>query len=209
MVLPEPFGYWHEGATYDESEFFKHSESGDVACEECVKLHTEQTVRALLATERAGLQALGCMLPEGYKSGIQTGAQVSLFFESQSNATAWLEAFMDHCEGAAPSVPQGWMPIESAPKDKTILLGYRNSNGHWRTLRGEYMLDEHMQAGYLQGASEMVAAGLTTPERASELVQAKADEINRVPAYVRQAVKMLTKALRDHEKRSGIVEAGS
>ena len=76
-------------------------------------------------------------------------------------------------------------------------------------LRCEYMLDPHMQAGYLHGATEMVASGFTTPERASEIVQAKVDEINRVPAYVRQAVKMLTKALRDHEKRSGIVEAGS
>ena len=39
---------------------------------------------------------------------------------------------------AAPSLPQGWLPIESAPRDKTILLGYRNSHGHWRTLRGEW-----------------------------------------------------------------------
>lgn len=31
-------------------------------------------------------------------------------------------------------------------------------------------------------------------------------EINRCPAYVRQAVKMLSKALRDHERASGIIE---
>ena len=73
-------------------------------------------------------------------------------------------------------------------------------------LRCEYMLDEHMQAGYLQGAASCVANGFSTPEQASALVQAKAEEINHVPAYVRQAVKMLTKAMRDHEKAAGIVD---
>ncbi len=73
-------------------------------------------------------------------------------------------------------------------------------------MRCEYMLDEHMQRGYLQGAAEAAAAGMTTPERASEIIQAKADQINRVPAYVRQAHKMLTKALSEHERLSGIVE---
>lgn len=73
-------------------------------------------------------------------------------------------------------------------------------------MRCEYMLDENMQRGYLAGASEMVAHGLTTQERASELVQEKVEQVNRVPAYVRQAVKMLTKALRDHESKAGIVE---
>lgn len=74
-------------------------------------------------------------------------------------------------------------------------------------LRCEYMLDEHMQRGYLQGATESVAHGFTTPERASELLAEKAAQINHVPAYVRQAVKMLTKALQEHERRAGIVEA--
>ena len=31
-----------------------------------------------------------------------------------------------------------WQPIATAPRDKTVLLGYRNSHGHWRTLRGEW-----------------------------------------------------------------------
>lgn len=76
-------------------------------------------------------------------------------------------------------------------------------------MRCEYMLDPHMQAGYLHGTTEMVVAGLATPERAGELLQQQAAKINHVPIYVRQGVKMLTKALRDHEKRSGIVEEGS
>ena len=45
---------------------------------------------------------------------------------------------------AAPSLPQGWLPIESAPRDKTILLGYRNSHGHWRTLRGDWFSREEI-----------------------------------------------------------------
>lgn len=76
-------------------------------------------------------------------------------------------------------------------------------------LRCEYMLDENMQRGYIAGASEMVERGLTTSGRASELVQAKVDQVNRVPAYVRQSHKMLTKALRDHERKSGVVDTAA
>ena len=32
-----------------------------------------------------------------------------------------------------------WQPIETAPKTGvTLLLGYRNSYGNWRTLRGQW-----------------------------------------------------------------------
>ncbi len=74
-------------------------------------------------------------------------------------------------------------------------------------MRCEYTLDPDMQRGYLLGAAEMVRLGLTSESKASEIVQQKADDINRCPAYIRQAVKMLTKALRDHERNSGVVEA--
>lgn len=73
-------------------------------------------------------------------------------------------------------------------------------------MRCEYMLDEDMQRGYLQGLQMCAAHGLADDERASELLAEKAERINRVPIYVRQAVKMLTKALREHDKTSGIVE---
>ena len=73
-------------------------------------------------------------------------------------------------------------------------------------MRCEYTLDEEMQRGYVMGAEECVLRGFTTPEAASAIIQEKADQINRVPAYVRQGVKMLTKALREHDKQSGIVE---
>jgi len=74
-------------------------------------------------------------------------------------------------------------------------------------MRCEYTLDEDMQRGYLQGVAGCVSHGFATPDRASELVQKQVDRINHVPAYVRQGVRMLTKAIRDHEKQAGIVDA--
>lgn len=73
-------------------------------------------------------------------------------------------------------------------------------------MRCEYTLDDDMQRGYLCGAAEAVAHGFASPERAGELLAEKAQQINRVPAYVRQAVKMLTKAIRDHEQKAGVVD---
>jgi hypothetical protein len=38
-----------------------------------------------------------------------------------------------------------WQPIETAPKDgRTLLLGYFNSGGNWRTLRGEWFTEGSM-----------------------------------------------------------------
>jgi hypothetical protein len=36
----EPFGIWHQGPTYEESDFHLYSESGDVSCPDCIKLYT-------------------------------------------------------------------------------------------------------------------------------------------------------------------------
>lgn len=74
-------------------------------------------------------------------------------------------------------------------------------------MRCEWCLDDDMQRGFLLGATEAVRNGLASDEQVSDLVQQKANDINRCPAYVRQAVKMLTKALREHERKCGIVEA--
>lgn len=76
-------------------------------------------------------------------------------------------------------------------------------------LRCEYTLDPDMQRGYLIGAAEMVAGGHASPEAVSEIVNAKAAEINKCPAYVQQAVKQLTKALREHDLGSGVVDTTS
>ena len=75
-------------------------------------------------------------------------------------------------------------------------------------LRCEYMLDEDMQRGFISGAALSVQHGCSTPERAGEILQQQADKINQVPAYVRQAHRMLSKALLQHDRRSGVVEGG-
>lgn len=74
-------------------------------------------------------------------------------------------------------------------------------------MRCEWTLDEDMQRGCLLAANEMVRRGLATEAQACTIVEHRAEVINRCPAYVRQAVKMLTKALREHERAAGIVEA--
>lgn len=73
-------------------------------------------------------------------------------------------------------------------------------------MRCEYMLDEDMQRGLLSGLTACVAHGIADSEQASQLLAERVAQINHVPAYVRQAVKMLTKAIRDHEKAAGIVD---
>ena len=102
-------------------------------------------------------------------------------------------------------------PLTLTGDDNTPAMSTTNAQvNHLRRLlawmRCEYALDEDMQRGYLQGAALCVASGFATPERASALLQERADHINHVPAYVRQAVKMLTKAIREHEKAAGIVD---
>lgn len=40
---------------------------------------------------------------------------------------------------------QAWQPIETAPKDgRTLLLGYYNSHGNWRTMRGQWMSETYI-----------------------------------------------------------------
>lgn len=73
-------------------------------------------------------------------------------------------------------------------------------------MRCEWMLDEDMQRGALGAIKYMSESGHITHEQATAAVAERAERINRCPAYVRQAVKMLTKALREHEKRSGVIE---
>lgn len=40
--------------------------------------------------------------------------------------------------------PQGWKPIETAPKEWILLLGYFNESGKWRTVRGEWFCQEEI-----------------------------------------------------------------
>ena len=73
-------------------------------------------------------------------------------------------------------------------------------------MRCEWMLDDDMQRGTVDAIDWLARKGHYTPEQAGDALAERAQKINRCPAYVRQAVKMLTKALREHERSSGIVE---
>jgi hypothetical protein len=73
-------------------------------------------------------------------------------------------------------------------------------------MRCEYMLDENSQAGYAQGAKELVDHGYISEEKAKTMLTQKADEIKKVPKYIRQSVKMLTKMLAEHDKKGDIVD---
>lgn len=62
-------------------------------------------------------------------AGMHLGASVTLGEALWKNraAIAALEA-----------QPTGWMPIESAPKDKVLLLGYFNAAGKWAACAHEF-----------------------------------------------------------------------
>lgn len=72
-------------------------------------------------------------------------------------------------------------------------------------MRVEYMLDEDMQRGALTAVKELLDAGEITEAEAEHQVARRADQIKQVPKYVRQAVKMLTKAVREHDGVRGAV----
>lgn len=69
----------------------------------------------------------------------------------------------------------------------------------------EYNLSEDGQRGMLTGLSMAVANGAPV-ERAQSILDEEVKRIRHVPAYIRQAVKMLTKAVRDHDARTRVVE---
>lgn len=122
-----------------------------------------------------------------------------------------MSALDDHeCEAAATVLGAGQMTLAGDASVPPMPLADSEVN-HLRRLlawmRCEWTLDPDAQAGYISGAEACVEHGLATPEQASALIQAKVEQINKCPAYVRQAVKMLTKALRAHESASGVVDA--
>lgn len=72
-------------------------------------------------------------------------------------------------------------------------------------MRCEYMLDEDMQRGALGAVKTLLDAGEITQDQAEQQVSKRADQIRQVPQYVRQAVKMLTKAVREYDGVKGAV----
>lgn len=72
-------------------------------------------------------------------------------------------------------------------------------------LRCEYNLSEEGQRGMLTGLNMAVAAGAPV-ERAQAVLDDEVKRIRHVPAYIRQAVKMLTKAVREHDAKTRMVQ---
>lgn len=69
-----------------------------------------------------------------------------------------------------PQAPQGeqWRPIETAPKDgRTILLGYFNSHGKWRTMRGQWISKEYIDE-YWEDPEGVEAGWFETPVEAED-----------------------------------------
>ena len=77
-------------------------------------------------------------------------------------------------------------------------------------MRVEYCLDENMQRGSLEAVKQLLDSGNITQEQAEHAITRNADQIRQVPQYIRQAVKMLTKTLREHDGVEGaIVDAST
>jgi hypothetical protein len=74
-------------------------------------------------------------------------------------------------------------------------------------MRCEWTLSESMQAGCVDALKKLTETGHMTSEQAGAVLTERARKINQCPAYVRQAVKMLTKALQDHDRASGTIDA--
>jgi hypothetical protein len=65
--------------------------------------------------------------------------------------SAW-QIWRDACawQAARATAEQSeWQPIETAPKTgRTLLLGYPNSLGKWRTVRGQWMTQEYIDQNW-------------------------------------------------------------
>jgi hypothetical protein len=75
-------------------------------------------------------------------------------------------------------------------------------------LRCEYNLSEDGQRGMLIGLDRAVKSGASV-DRAQAILDSEVAKIRRVPAYIRQAVKMLTRAIRDHDAETRMIEQES
>lgn len=70
----------------------------------------------------------------------------------------------------------------------------------------EYNLSEDGQRGLMIGL-DMAVRGGAEVERAQEILDQEVARIAHVPAYIRQAVKMLRKAVHEHDAKTGIVNS--
>lgn len=70
----------------------------------------------------------------------------------------------------------------------------------------EYNLSEAGQSGVLIGLNAAVATGVQI-ERAQTILDQEVERIRHVPAYIRHAVRMLSKAIMEHDAKTGVVNA--
>ena len=62
---------------------------------------------------------------------------------------------IDAAIAALQAEPQGWRPIETAPKDgRSMLLGYPNRAGKWRTVRGQWFSDAEIAETWEEEGAE-------------------------------------------------------
>lgn len=70
----------------------------------------------------------------------------------------------------------------------------------------EYNLSEDGQRGLLMGL-DMAVDGGVEQEKAQHILDEEVARIRRVPAYIRHAVKMLSKAVREHDAKTRVIDA--
>jgi len=71
-------------------------------------------------------------------------------------------------------------------------------------MRLEYNLSEEGQRGMMTGLHMAVEAGASV-ERAQAVLDDQVERIQRVPAYIRHGIKMLTKAVHDHDAKTRVI----
>lgn len=61
-------------------------------------------------------------------------------------AEEWFETI--RASLATPAVPDAWLLIDSAPKNKKIILGYRNPLNNWRSVMGNWFAEGELVDHY-------------------------------------------------------------
>ncbi|MGU7839430.1 hypothetical protein ACV22V_08190 [Burkholderia sp. AW33-5] len=63
---------------------------------------------------------------------------------------------------------EAWQPIETAPKDgRTLLLGYPNACGKWRTVRGQWMSQNYIDECW-EDPDDVEPGWFETPDNAED-----------------------------------------